>query len=146
MYFCNEKNLNIRHLTELHIELSDVSTQEFYGANNENFKLLKTHFPNLKLIGRGKKLSAVGEESHLNEFSNKLTQIIEHLKHYNRLNENDLERLLDPEYKHSRIKKSEEILVHGVSGRLIKALTPGQKKLVELEIGRASCREREQIR
>mgnify|MGYP001207956550 FL=1 len=132
MYFCNEKNLNIRHLTELHIELSDVSTQEFYGANNENFKLLKTHFPNLKLIGRGKKLSAVGDESHLNEFSNKLTQIIEHLKHYNRLNENDLERLLDPEYKHSRIKKSEEILVHGVSGRLIKALTPGQKKLVEL--------------
>lgn len=119
-------------MTELHIELSEVSTQEFYGANNENFKFLKTHFPNIKLIGRGKKLSAIGTEMHLTEFSNKLTQILDYLKLYNKLNQNDLENILDPNYKHSQIKTSQEILVHGVGGKLIKALTPGQKKLIEL--------------
>lgn len=120
-------------MTELNIELAEVNIQEFYGANNENFKLLKANFPKLKIIGRGKNLSVIGEETHLNSFSSKLTQIIQHLKHYNRLNEKDMENLLDPEYKNQgRIKKSEEILVHGVSGKLIKALTPGQKKLVDL--------------
>lgn len=119
-------------MTEIDLELAEVSVQDFYGANNENFKRLKTHFPKLKITGRGKKISAVGNESNLLEFSNKLNEILQFLQHYNRLNEKDMENLLAPDYKPKMsISKSEEVLVHGVSGRLIKAQTEGQKKLVE---------------
>ncbi len=119
-------------MTELNLELADVSIQDFYGANNENFKLLKTHFPKLKIIGRGKQVSAVGNEELLKEFSQKISQIIQHLQHYNQLNEKEMERLLDSETINNQVKMQEsEILVHGVSGKLVKAMTPGQQKLVD---------------
>lgn len=133
MYFCNESNLNKIHLTELNLELEEVSIQDFYGANNENFKLLKTRFPKLKIIGRGKNISAVGTDESLKEFSSKIAQILQHLQHYNQLNEKDMEEILEPNFQQDgSIHRSEEVLVHGASGKLIKAQTPGQKKLVEL--------------
>lgn len=119
-------------MTELNLELADVSVQEFYGANNENFKLLKTRFPKLKIVGRGKQISAVGNEDSLNEFSKKISQIIQHLQHYNRLNEKEMESLLDSEPANNSGKmQNNEVLVHGVSGKLVKALTAGQQKLVD---------------
>ncbi|MFV0304243.1 MAG: PhoH family protein [Moheibacter sp.] len=120
-------------MTELNLELTDISIQDFYGANNQNFKLLKTHFPKLKIIGRGKNISAVGNESDLIAFSTKISQIIQYLQHYNRLNEKDMEQLLDVEFPNQKSNlKVENTIVHGVNGKLVKAQTPGQKKLVEL--------------
>lgn len=119
-------------MTELNLELAEVSIQEFYGANNENFKLLKTYFPKLKITGRGKNISAVGNEDSLKEFSEKINQIISYLQHYNRLNEKDMENLLDTDAQNQTSKiNGDEVIVHGVGGRLVKAHTPGQKKLVE---------------
>jgi phosphate starvation-inducible PhoH-like protein len=117
-------------LTELNLELAEVSIQDFYGANNENFKLLKTHFPQLKITGRGKNISAVGNEESLKEFSEKINQIINHLQHYNRLGEKDMETLLDSDEQQQSLH-GDEIIVHGTSGRFVKAHTPGQKKLVD---------------
>lgn len=119
-------------MTELNLELADVSIQDFYGADNQNFKLLKTRFPKLKIIGRGKQISAVGNEDLLNEFSGKIYQIIQHLQHYNRLNEKEMETLLESDNSNNQSKiHSGEVLVHGVSGKLIKAMTAGQQKLVD---------------
>lgn len=120
-------------MTELNLELADVNVQDFYGANNENFKLLKTRFPKLKIVGRGKNLSAVGNEDSLKEFSEKISQILKHLQQYNRLNEKEMENLLDVRQE-SKINhmRYDEVLVHGVSGKLVKALTPGQQELVNL--------------
>lgn len=120
-------------MTEFNLELAEISIQDFYGANNENFKLLKTRFPKLKITGRGKNISAVGNEENLIEFSEKLSQIISHLQQYNRLNEKDMENLLDAEAKNQPLNnEGGEIIVHGVGGRLVKAQTTGQRKLVEL--------------
>lgn len=119
-------------MTELNLELVDISIQEFYGTNNENFKLLKTRFPKLKIMGRGKQISAVGNEDLLKEFSAKIAQIIQHLQHYNRLNEKEMETLLESESTNNQPKMvRNEVLVHGVSGKLIKAMTPGQQILVD---------------
>lgn len=119
-------------MTELNLELVDISIQEFYGTNNENFKLLKTRFPKLKIMGRGKQISAVGNEDLLKEFSAKIAQIIQHLQHYNRLNEKEMETLLESESTNNQPRMvRNEVLVHGVSGKLIKAMTPGQQQLVD---------------
>lgn len=119
-------------MTELNLELADVNIQEFYGANNVNFKHLKTRFPKLKIIGRGKNISAVGNEQYLLEFSDKLSQIVQHLQHYNRLNEKQIEEILDTDSpKNGTRIKVDEVIVHGVNGKLIKAQTPGQRELVE---------------
>ncbi len=119
-------------MTELNLELADVNIQEFYGPNNENFKALKAYFPKLKIVGRGRNISAVGNEELLSQLNSKVAQIISHIQHYNQIKEKDLEQILESDSP-SRINmaNSNEILVHGVSGKLIKAHTPGQKELVE---------------
>lgn len=119
-------------MTELNLELAEVSIQDFYGANNENFKLLKSHFPKLKILGRGKKISAVGNEESLKEFSKKINQIIQHLQQYNRLNEKEMETLLNEQPSEKHKVNYDEVLVHGVSGKLVKAQTPGQQHLVDV--------------
>lgn len=119
-------------MTELNLELADINIQEFYGPNNENFKTLKSYFPKLKIVGRGRNISAVGNEDLLKTLDIKIAQIISHVQHYNQLKEKDVEQILESDSSSQRsMINSNEVLVHGVSGKLIKAQTPGQRELVE---------------
>src|SRR5690606_38704262 len=113
-------------------ELVDVNIQEFYGPNNQNFKALKSHFPKLKIVGRGRNISAVGNEELLQELNSKIAQILSHIQHYNQLKEKDIEEILASKNSDNQnLLTSNEVIVHGVSGKLIKAQTPGQKELVK---------------
>ena len=119
-------------MTELNLELVDVNIQEFYGPNNQNFKALKSHFPKLKIVGRGRNISAVGNEELLQELNSKIAQILSHIQHYNQLKEKDIEEILASKNSDNQnLLTSNEVIVHGVSGKLIKAQTPGQKELVK---------------
>ena len=120
-------------MNELIFELEEITPKEFFGAQNRNIQLLKSHFPKLKIVARGNKITAFGDEEMLEEFDRKLTMLINHFGDYNKLDENAIERVLtshtSDEYKTS--DKSGEVLVHGVGGRLVKAQTPNQRRLVE---------------
>jgi len=60
--------------------------------------------------------------------------LMEHFGKYNKLDENVIERVLTSQSKddYDTSKESGEVLVHGVSGKLIKAQSANQRKLVEL--------------
>jgi len=121
-------------LNELIIELTEISPRDFFGLQNANIDLLKKYFPKLKIVARGSKIKAYGDEEVLDEFDRRITMLLEHVAKYNKLDENVIERVLlsrsKEEYETS--PESNEILVHGVSGKLIKAQTANQRKLVEL--------------
>jgi len=121
-------------LNELIIELTEISPRDFFGLQNANIDLLKKYFPKLKIVARGSKIKAYGDEAVLDEFDRRITMLLEHVAKYNKLDENVIERVLlsrnKDEYETS--PESNEILVHGVSGKLIKAQTANQRKLVEL--------------
>jgi len=120
-------------LNEIILELTDISPREFFGQQNENIDLLKKYFPKLKIVARGNKIKAFGDEELLEEFEKRFDMLAQHFVKYNKLDENSIERLLtsseDDELKSS--KNSGETLVHGVSGRLIKAQTANQRRLVD---------------
>ncbi|MFP2997585.1 PhoH family protein [Spongiivirga sp. MCCC 1A20706] len=121
-------------MNELTIELSEITPRDFFGQQNANIKLLKQYFPKLKIVARGNKIKAYGDEEMLEEFDKRLEMLIAHFGKYNKLDENVIERVLtsnsSADYQTS--KESDAVLVHGVSGRLIKAQTANQRKLVEL--------------
>ncbi len=121
-------------MNELTIELSEINPREFFGQQNANIELVKKYFPKLKLVARGNKIKAFGEEEALEEFDKRLAMLMEHFSKFNKLDENSIERVLTSETKadYETSKESGEILLHGVSGRLIKAQTANQRKLVEL--------------
>lgn len=121
-------------MNEIELELEEISPKDFFGAQNVNIQLLKKHFPKLKIVARGNKIKAFGDENELEEFDSKVNELLQHFGKYNKLDENIIERVLTSEnssdYKTS--DKSGDVLVHGVGGKLIKAQTANQRKLVEL--------------
>jgi len=121
-------------LNELILELEEITPKEFFGAQNANIELLKKYFPKLKIVARGNKIKAYGDEELLEEFDRRMTMLMNHFGTYNKLDENVIERVLtsvsSEDYNTS--KQSGEVLVHGVGGKLIKAQTVNQRKLVDL--------------
>ena len=120
-------------MNELILELEEITPKEFFGAQNANIELLKKYFPKLKIVARGNKIKAYGDEDLLEEFDTRMNMLMKHFGKYNKLDENVIERVLtsnsSEDYKTSA--KSGEVLVHGVGGKLIKAQTANQRKLVE---------------
>lgn len=119
-------------LNEIVIEIEDVNPVDIYGEHNINLELIRSLYPKLKLIARGGKLKVLGEEDLIIEFERKFNQIVDYVSQYNHLPETELERIIfDDDYETKSRMLSEEVLVHGVSGRQIKAITENQKKLVD---------------
>ncbi|WP_179319649.1 PhoH family protein [Winogradskyella helgolandensis] len=120
-------------MNELILELEEISPKEFFGAQNANIELLKKYYPKLKIVARGNKLKAYGDEDLLEEFDRRMTMLMKHFAKYNKLDENVIERVLTSQSSddYSTSAKSDEVLVHGVGGKLIKAQTANQRKLVE---------------
>ncbi|MEL6812411.1 MAG: PhoH family protein [Bacteroidota bacterium] len=121
-------------MNELILELTEISPSDFFGLQNSNIDLLKKYFPKLKIVARGSKIKAYGDEDILEEFDKRLTMLLDHFAKYNKLDENVIERVLQSESSadYETSPSSGEVLVHGVSGKLIKAQTANQRKLVEL--------------
>ncbi len=120
-------------MNELIVELEEITPKDFFGTQNANIQLLKTYFPKLKIVARGNKIKAYGDEEMLEEFDRRLMMLLNHFGKYNVLDENSIERILtsNDSEEYDTSDASGDVLVHGVSGRLIKAQTPNQRKLVE---------------
>lgn len=120
-------------MNEIILEVTEISPREFFGQQNEHIDLLKKYFPKLKIVARGSKIKAYGDEVLLVEFEKRFNLLIQYFMKYNKLDENSIERVLtsseDDHIKSSL--KSGETLLHGVSGRLIKAQTANQRRLVD---------------
>lgn len=121
-------------MNELIIELSEISPREFFGQQNEHIELLKRYFPKLKIVARGNRIMVYGDEELLEEFDKRFTMLMDQFAKYNKLDENVIERVLTSNHhdEYSTSAQSGETLVHGVGGKLIKAQTANQRKLVEL--------------
>ncbi len=120
-------------MNEIKIDLNEVNSQEFFGNQNSNIAMLRTYFPKIKIIARGNTLKAYGEESVLEEFSKRTEMLISHFGKYNILNDEIIERIIlaRDQDKETLSRGTETFILHGVGGRIIKAKTLNQKRLVE---------------
>lgn len=120
-------------MNELIIELEEIAPKEFFGEQNVNIELLKKYFPKLKIVARGNKIKAYGDEDLLEEFDRRMEMLTSHYVKYNKLDENTIERVLTSQSKddYTTSDQSGEVIVHGVGGKLIKAQTLNQRRLVE---------------
>lgn len=120
-------------MNELIIELEEIAPKEFFGAQNVNIELLKKYFPKLKIVARGNKIKAYGDVDLLEEFDKRIAMLTAHFNKYNKLDENAIETVLTSTHSddYTTSEKSHEVIVHGVGGKIIKAQTVNQRKLVE---------------
>ncbi len=113
------------------ITLKEIDPIEIYGVNNRLLDKMKRHFPKLKIVGRGSDIILNGSKKDINLFKERLEAAIEIRQHKRRLNEDDIDRLFDYESQTEVSQEDSYTIVYGNEGRVIKARTPNQKKLVK---------------
>ena len=120
-------------MNEIKIDLSEVNPQEFFGYQNTNIDKLRNYFPKIKIVARGNNLKVYGEEEILTEFSKRVDILISHFGKFNILNDEIIERVVFDGKENNREFNggTETQILHGVGGKIIKAKTFNQKRLVE---------------
>ncbi|OAQ41747.1 phosphate starvation-inducible protein PhoH [Pedobacter psychrophilus] len=126
-------------MNELLITLESVNPVVLWGPNNEFYDIIKRSFPKLKIVTRGNEVKALGDETELNNFNEKLNAIISHLDKYQNLSTGDIDSILGTDSS-ARIaanakegeesQGSSEVIVFGPNGIMVKARTVNQRKMV----------------
>jgi len=116
------------------IIIEGIDPLVLYGVNNTRFDIITRHYPQLKIIGRGNQIKAIGNEQLIDDLDQKIHAMIEFHAKYGYLSETNIKDILqnNPE----SIDKAEEdltdVLVYGNHGKIVKARTINQRKLVEM--------------
>ena len=114
------------------IKIESIDPKDFFGPQNKNIKVLKSNFPNLKIVARGSQIKAYGKSEDLSELEIRINKIINYFLKYNIISDNEIETLItksDIELETSA--ESHKPILHGVSGRIIKARTLNQRKIID---------------
>ncbi|NOQ74744.1 MAG: AAA family ATPase [Crocinitomix sp.] len=118
-------------MQEKTIEIVGISPMDLFGVNDQKLKLIRAYFPKLKIISRGNTIKVVGESEVIEEFEKKIDLLTRHISEYNSLSENNIETLMLKETDAIPFKDFGDTIVHGNAGKLIKARTANQRKLVK---------------
>ena len=114
------------------IKIESIDPKDFFGPQNKNIMVLKSNFPNLKIVARGSQIKAYGKSEDLSELEIRINKIINYFLKYNIISDNEIETLItksDTELETSA--ESHKPILHGVSGRIIKARTLNQRKIID---------------
>lgn len=118
---------------EKEIILKDINPVEFFGVNDANLELIKKYFPKLKIVVRGSTVKAIGDDDEITRFEEKLNLLLLYYEKFGRLLKPDIARMLesDNETMDNEISTSKDVILHGRYGKIIKARTVNQQRMVE---------------
>lgn len=106
-----------------------------FGRNNAHINLLSEIYPKIKITARGNEIKLIGEEKEIENVEKKIELLIIHFEKFGTINENDILNITSSdEYAFYQFDKNsivDDVILHGREGRLIKAITPNQKRMVE---------------
>ncbi len=120
-------------MIEKSIYLEGIDPLHLYGANNVLFNKITSYFPKLRIIARGHEILGIGEEEEIKKFENKIELLTNFFHKYNKITISDIEELLGSTEHHKidKIRPNNDILLYGNHGKIIKAKSINQHRLVE---------------
>lgn len=119
-------------MIERRISIGNIDPIDFYGINNAKFITLKEFFPKLKITARGDEIIIQGEESDIDVLVAKINALLEHYNKYNMLTIANLKRIILEDEIVEDPEDPASIIVFGNNGKIIRARTTNQRKLVDL--------------
>ena len=102
------------------IDINPESAVELLGFQNNNINMLTHIFPKLKIVVRGNEIKVSGADEEVEDEFGKLT-------------ETDIINItaMEDDSFYALNSVDANVIVHGREGKIIKAITPNQKRLVE---------------
>lgn len=124
-----------KHLSEIILTVEGVEPLELYGQNNSRLNLFKNAFSDITINVRGNNIKLKGEKKYTQKAKEKFEQMVRLLKESKEISDNDVKSLLagDNVFQHSKtlVSNNNKTLVHARGGKVIKAKTVNQKRLVD---------------
>ncbi len=122
-------------MTESKINLESINPIEFFGVNNGKFDIIKKKFPLLKILSRGTVVKLVGAPDQVSTAKERIELIITYIERNGSISVDYLNRILEDlegEEDKGLIQalNSNDVLVYGPNGKIVKAKTANQKLLV----------------
>ncbi len=119
-------------MTEAIINLETINPIEFFGINNSKFDLLKKKFPLLKILSRGSQVKISGQAQEVANAQERIGHVVKYLERNGHLSEQYFSQILGDEEgggENPVISDagSNDILVFGPNGKVIRAKTANQK-------------------
>lgn len=126
-------------MTEKILLIEKTDPAVFFGSNNNYFNLLKKVFPLLRVSARGNEIKISGPEKEISEFEQKAELLQSLINTRSTLSDDELFKLLSDENTETAIPRDtngnevlpDNVLVFGPNGKVVRARTPNQIKLVE---------------
>lgn len=115
------------------IELNAETAVELLGFQNNNIKMLTHIFPKLKIMVRGNEMKVSGTDEDTQEFEKRISLLEKHIEQFGKLTETDIINItaMEDDSFYAINQADGNVIVHGRDGKVIKAITPNQKRLVE---------------
>ncbi|MEN8251189.1 MAG: PhoH family protein [Bacteroidota bacterium] len=118
-------------MVERIITLENISLPDFLGVENKNILQLAEAFPESKIISRGNEIQIKGATSEILQINDILNGLIEHYHKFGKVTKENVESYIQEEETHHLPHSSEQALVYGSKGNVIKPKSINQRKLVE---------------
>lgn len=106
---------------------------EIYGVGDKYLNIIKDIFPKLKIIARGDLIKLIGDKKEVETFEKRFDLLLLQYDKFGKITEESIKTIMGEEslIKNSGEKIGDDVLVFGRHGKIIRALTPNQKKMVE---------------
>lgn len=120
-------------MSERVIQFDLISPLEFFGPGDVHLNAIKSLFPKLKIIVRGDFVKLIGTDDDINLFEKRFDLLLVQYDKFGKISEDMVTNIMGEENSNHKINGVQEsdVLVYGRHGKLIKALTPNQKRMVE---------------
>ncbi|HVD99405.1 MAG TPA: PhoH family protein [Cytophagaceae bacterium] len=117
-------------MAEKIITLDDGSLVDLLGTENSNLKQVATAFPKTKIVSRGNEIRLIGSDPEIKQISEILDSLMVHFEKYGNISQEKLKSIIrrEPEPKPEDI--SDDVILFGDKGLIVKPKTDNQKKLV----------------
>jgi phosphate starvation-inducible PhoH-like protein len=116
-------------LIEKHIILEDIDPVVFYGVNNAHLQMLKSLFPQLRIMARDNVIRVLGDKEDMAKIEESIEKMRKHVLKYNSISDEDvLDIIKGHKTKADAVKN---VVVFSTSGKPIKARSANQQLLVD---------------
>ena len=115
------------------LQLDLINPLEFYGPGDVHLDQIKSLFPKLKIIVRGDFIKIIGTTDDIKLFEKRFNLLIIQFEKFGKITDETVKMIMSEEQNHKDLNEvvDTDVLVYGRHGKLIKAITINQKRIVE---------------
>lgn len=119
-------------MVEKTIQIENIALTEFLGVQNQNINEIASAFPKSKIVSRGSTIRIKGNPSEVIKINEIINRLVIHFHEFGGISVDTVKHYLSEGDMAPKLPSSEEVLIYGTQGNLIKAKTINQQKLVNL--------------